>query len=115
MKASEKKSSEKKASEKKPSEKKVSEKKPSEKKASEKTSQKPSEKVSQKPSEKKDSGVGFNFSKIPEKVQWVLSAEPGSRASWNAYIGGDQVPESSKLDWLAAFTLLASKDRDKYH
>ena len=69
----------------------------------------------QKPNttEKKGSAANFNFSKVPEKVQWVLTDSPAE--SWNAFMGDKQVPDSSKLDWLAAFTFLASRDRGRYH
>lgn len=61
----------------------------------------------------KGSALNFNFSSVPEKVQWVLADSSGE--SWNALIGDKQVPESSKRDWLAAFTFLASRDRGRYH
>lgn len=61
----------------------------------------------------KGSALNFNFSSVPEKVQWVLADSSGE--SWNAFIGDKQVPESSKRDWLAAFTFLASRDRGRYH
>ncbi|XP_062084961.1 methyl-CpG-binding domain-containing protein 5-like [Humulus lupulus] len=59
----------------------------------------------------KGSARNFNFSDVPENVQWVLS---DSSEEWKAFIGNDQVLESSKRDWLAAFTLLASRDRGRY-
>ncbi|EXC10657.1 Methyl-CpG-binding domain-containing protein 6 [Morus notabilis] len=62
---------------------------------------------------KKGSALNFNFSRVPEKVKWVLSDSSGE--SWNAFIGDNQVPESSTRDWLAAFTFLASRDRGRYH
>ena len=64
-------------------------------------------------SSEKGSALNFNFSDVPEKVQWVLT--DSSEESWKAFIGNDQVPESSKRDWLAAFTFLASRDRGRYH
>lgn len=68
----------------------------------------------QKPStSEKGSVLNFNFSNVPEKVQWVFT--DSSEDSWKAFIGNEQVPESSKRDWLAAFTFLASKDRGRYH
>ncbi|KAF4362204.1 methyl-CpG-binding domain-containing protein 5 [Cannabis sativa] len=59
----------------------------------------------------KGSVKNFNFSDVPENVQWVLS---DSSEDWKAFIGNDQVLESSKRDWLAAFTFLASRDRGRY-
>ncbi|PON33512.1 Methyl-CpG DNA binding [Parasponia andersonii] len=62
---------------------------------------------------KKGSALNFDFSNVPEKVQWVLTES--SKESWKAFIDNDQVPETSLRDWLAAFTFLASRDRGRYH
>lgn len=56
----------------------------------------------------KRSALNFDFSNVPEKVDWILT--DSSEGSWTPYLGDDKVPESSKQDWAAAFTFLTSKN-----
>ncbi|XVF68768.1 hypothetical protein PTKIN_Ptkin11bG0027800 [Pterospermum kingtungense] len=62
----------------------------------------------QKKSDKKPKPLNFDFVNVPEKVGWSLT--DASTDSWTPFLGDDQVPESTRQDWAAAFTsLTASK------
>lgn len=55
--------------------------------------------------EVKDITKYFNFDGVPAKVKWELSDV--YEGSWRPLINGvDRVPESTKQDWVAAFTYL---------
>ncbi|KAF3454701.1 hypothetical protein FNV43_RR05149 [Rhamnella rubrinervis] len=56
----------------------------------------------------KNSTLNFDFSNVPEKVDWVLT--DSTEESWTPYFGDDKVPESSKQEWAVAFTCLTSKN-----
>ncbi|XP_015873985.2 methyl-CpG-binding domain-containing protein 5 [Ziziphus jujuba] len=56
----------------------------------------------------KSSTLNFDFSNVPEKVNWVLSDSP--EGSWTPYIGDDMVAESGKQEWEAAFKFLTSRN-----
>ncbi|RVW66167.1 hypothetical protein CK203_007392 [Vitis vinifera] len=43
---------------------------------------------------------------VPDTVKWVRT---GSSEGWTPFINGQEVPESSKRDWAAAFEFLALK------
>ncbi|KAL6341644.1 hypothetical protein AAG906_032765 [Vitis piasezkii] len=50
--------------------------------------------------------LNFNFEDVPDTVKWVRT---GSSEGWTPFINGQEVPESSKRDWAAAFEFLALK------
>lgn len=55
----------------------------------------------------KSSALKFDYSNVPEKVEWVLT--DFSQGSWAPFIGDKKVPESSVQEWAAAFTALSSR------
>ncbi|KAL5580997.1 hypothetical protein UlMin_013439 [Ulmus minor] len=66
----------------------------------------------QKPAPKeKNPASNFDSTNVPLKVKWLL--KDYSLESWDAYIGDSPVTAASKREWLAAFTLLASKDKGR--
>ncbi|XVF20047.1 hypothetical protein REPUB_Repub11eG0164600 [Reevesia pubescens] len=60
----------------------------------------------QKKSDKKPKPLNFDFINVPERVDWLLTN--ASADSWTPILGDDQVPESTRQDWAAAFTSLTS-------
>ncbi|XP_057954150.1 methyl-CpG-binding domain-containing protein 5 [Malania oleifera] len=60
---------------------------------------------------KRKVALNFDFANVPAKVRWVLG--DASEGSWTPFIGDadERVPESSKLEWAAAFESVASKGR----
>ncbi|XP_022753830.1 methyl-CpG-binding domain-containing protein 5-like [Durio zibethinus] len=65
----------------------------------------------QKKSDKKPKPLNFDFSNVPEKVGWLLMN--ASADSWTPFLGDDQVPESTRQDWTAAFTSLTPSKSDQ--
>uniref|UniRef100_A0A2N9FWF5 MBD domain-containing protein n=1 Tax=Fagus sylvatica TaxID=28930 RepID=A0A2N9FWF5_FAGSY len=55
----------------------------------------------------KSSALKFDYSNVPEKVEWVLT--DFSQGSWAPFIGDKKVPESTVQEWAAAFTALSSR------
>ncbi|KAF6171877.1 hypothetical protein GIB67_011774 [Kingdonia uniflora] len=53
--------------------------------------------TSNKKKNKKRKILKFDFNNPPEKVEWV--SEPGLEGRLTPLIGGDNVPEPSKLEW----------------
>ncbi|KAF5751443.1 Methyl-CpG-binding domain-containing protein 6 [Tripterygium wilfordii] len=59
-------------------------------------------------SKKSDSkALNFDYSNVPEKVEWVLT--DSLQDSWSPCIGDVKVSEPSKRDWMAAFTFQSTK------
>ena len=50
----------------------------------------------------------FDFSNVPEKVQWVLT--DFSKGSWAPFTGDKKVPQTTVQEWEAAFTAFSSKN-----
>ena len=48
--------------------------------------------------------LNFNFEDVPDTVKWVRT---GSSEGWTPFIDGQEVPESSKREWTAAFEFLS--------
>ncbi|KAK6234861.1 Methyl-CpG DNA binding - like 9 [Theobroma cacao] len=65
----------------------------------------------QRKSEKKTKPLNFDFTNVPEKVDWLLTN--ASVDSWTPFLGDEQVPESTRQDWAAAFTFLTTSNRSK--
>nr|XP_023874703.1 methyl-CpG-binding domain-containing protein 5-like [Quercus suber]POE83185.1 methyl-cpg-binding domain-containing protein 6 [Quercus suber] len=51
-------------------------------------------------------GLKFDFSNVPEKVQWVLT--DFSKGSWAPFTGDKKVPQTTVQEWEAAFTAFSS-------
>ncbi|KAK8485067.1 hypothetical protein V6N11_031087 [Hibiscus sabdariffa] len=61
-----------------------------------------------KKSDKKPKPLNFDFVNVPEKVDWLLT--DACADYWTAFVGNKVVPESTRQDWVAAFSsLVASK------
>ena len=56
----------------------------------------------------KTSPLKFDFSNVPEKVQWVLT--DFSKGSWAPFTGDKKVPQTTVQEWEAAFTAFSSKN-----
>ncbi|XP_050140976.1 methyl-CpG-binding domain-containing protein 5-like [Malus sylvestris] len=55
----------------------------------------------------KNSALNFDYTDVPEKVEWALTDSSGQ--SWTPFIDNKKVPESTSKEWAAAFALVPSK------
>ncbi|XP_022756606.1 methyl-CpG-binding domain-containing protein 5-like [Durio zibethinus] len=60
----------------------------------------------QKKSDKKPKPLNFDFVNVPEKVDWLLTN--ASADSWTPFLEDNEVPESTRQDWVAAFASLTA-------